>query len=149
TPKSPPAWAAEATMTPATAPAATQQAVEACRDALNAEAQTGTILFATSSWDVLPESFRTLDKIAKIAKDCSAGFVIEVGGHTDNTGKATSNKTISELRAQSVVKYLARAGVDAGKLKAVGYGQDNPVGDNGTVAGRRQNRRIAFIVTAN
>ncbi len=148
-----PAWAAEATVFPtapaaaAAEPVAQQQAVEACRDALNAEAKAGKINFATSAWDVLPDSFKTLDKIAKIAKDCSSNFVIEVGGHTDNTGKPASNKTISELRAQSVVKYLAKAGVDAAKLKAVGYGQDKPVGDNATVAGRRQNRRIEFLVS--
>lgn len=140
---------AEATVYPsAPEPApATQAAVEACRDALNAEAQAGKINFATSAWDVLPDSFKTLDKIAKVAKDCSSNFVIEVGGHTDNTGKPASNKTISELRAQSVVKYLTKAGVDAAKLKPVGYGADNPIADNGTVAGRRENRRIAFTVT--
>jgi outer membrane protein OmpA-like peptidoglycan-associated protein len=152
-PKTPPAWAAEATMNPdtggAAASPATQQAVEACRDALNAEAQTGTILFASSKWDVLPGSFKTLDKIAKIAKDCTADFVIEVGGHTDNIGKPPSNKTISELRAKSVINYLTKAGVDAAKLKAVGYGQDKPVGNNATLEGRRQNRRIEFLVTAN
>ena len=148
-PASPPAWAAEATVFPSAPEAApaTQAAVEACRDALNAEAQAGKINFATSEWDVLPDSFKTLDKIAKVAKDCASNFVIEVGGHTDNTGKPASNKTISELRAQSVVKYLSKAGVDAAKLKAVGYGQDKPVGDNATVAGRRENRRIAFTVT--
>ena len=147
-PASPPAWAAEATVFPSAPEAApaTQAAVEACRDALNAEAQAGKINFATSAWDVLPDSFKTLDKIAKVAKDCASNFVIEVGGHTDNTGKPASNKTISELRAQSVVKYLSKAGVDAAKLKAVGYGQDKPVGDNATVAGRRENRRIAFTV---
>ena len=145
---------AEATVYPsapepaaAAAPVAQQQAVEACRDALNGEAQAGKINFATSAWDVLPDSFKTLDKIAKVAKDCSSNFVVEVGGHTDNTGKPASNKTISELRAQSVVKYLTKAGVDAAKLKSVGYGQDKPVGDNATVAGRRENRRIEFLVS--
>ena len=54
---------------PAAASPATQQAVEACRDALNAEVKTGSILFAMSKWDVLPESYRTLNKIARIAKD--------------------------------------------------------------------------------
>lgn len=150
-----PAWAAEATVFPAAPvpaaaaaePVAQQQAVEACRDGLNAEVKTGKINFATSAWDVLPDSFKTLDKIAKVAKDCSSNFVIEVGGHTDNTGKPASNQTISELRAQSVVKYLTKAGVDAAKLKAVGYGQDKPVGDNAAVSGRRENRRIEFLVS--
>ena len=154
-PSGTPAWAAEATVFPAAPapsaaaaePVAQHQSVEACRDGLNAEAKAGKINFATSAWDVLPDSFKTLDKIAKVAKDCSSNFVIEVGGHTDNTGKSASNQTISELRAQSVVKYLAKAGVDAAKLKAVGYGQDKPVGDNATVAGRRENRRIEFTVS--
>ena len=75
--------------------------------------------------------------------------MIEVGGHTDTVGKPASNKTISELRAQSVVKYLIKAGVPESKLKPVGYGQDKPVGDNGTPTGRAQNRRIGFLVSAN
>ena len=151
-PASPPAWAAEATMNSgggAAASPAAQAAVEACRDALNAEARAGKINFAMSSWDVSADSFKTLDKIAKIAKACDSAFVIEVGGHTDNTGKAASNKTISEFRAQSVVKYLTKAGVATAKLKAVGHGQDKPVADNASVEGRRQNRRIDFLVTSN
>lgn len=145
-----PAAAPAAAEAPAAAPAAeTQQAVEACRDALNAEAQAGSILFASGKWDVLARSYKTLDNIAKVAKGCSETFVIEVGGHTDNVGSAATNKTISELRAQAVVKYLTRAGIDAGKLKAVGYGPDKPVAENGTPAGRAKNRRIEFVVSPN
>lgn len=149
-------FSAEAKMNPdykpgaASAPPAEpakQVTAAACRDALNAAAQSGAINFATSSWGILPDSYKTLDKIAKIAKDCSAGLVIEVGGHTDNTGKAASNKTISELRAQTVMKYLEKAGVASAKLKAAGYGQDKPVADNATPDGRRKNRRIEFQVS--
>ncbi|MEQ1653319.1 MAG: OmpA family protein [Hyphomicrobium sp.] len=119
---------------------------DGCRDALNTELKAGTLNFKTSSWEILPDSYRTLDKIGKLAKDCG-GVVIEVGGHTDNTGRPESNMTLSELRAQSVVKYLTGAGVEASKLKAVGYGQDKPVATNDTAAGKRQNRRIEFQVT--
>ena len=138
-------WAAPATVYKVAAPA--PAAVNTCRDVLNAEAKAGKINFATSSFEILPDSFPTLDKIAKLAKDCG-GVAIEVGGHTDSTGKAASNKTLSELRAKSVVRYLTGAGVDAAKLKAAGYGQDRPVADNATDAGKRQNRRIEFIVSA-
>ncbi len=157
-PASPPAWAAEATMNPdynassssaaAAASPAAQEAVEACRDALNAEAKSG-IVFASNKWDVLPTSYKTLDKIAKVAKDCNESFVIEIGGHTDNVGSEAVNKTISELRANAVLSYLTRAGVSASKLKAVGYGQANPVADNTTPQGRAKNRRIEFLVTSN
>lgn len=127
-------------------PPATQQAIEACRDALNTEAQIGGLNFALTRWDITPDKYGLLDKLAKLAKDCG-GVVIEVHGHTDNTGKPTSNKTLSDLRAKAVVTYLTRAGVPLSKLKAVGLGEDKPVGDNSTVEGRRQNRRIEFVVT--
>lgn len=151
-----PAWAAEATMNPdynaapaaaAAAPAA-QDAVEACRDALNAEASSG-IVFASNKWDVLRASYKTLDAIAKVAKDCNENFVIEIGGHTDNTGSEAVNQQISELRANAVLSYLTRAGVNSSKLKAVGYGQSKPVAENTTAQGRAKNRRIEFTVTSN
>jgi len=154
-------WAAEATMNPnysaeaaapaavpAAEPPATPEAIESCRDALNAEAQADGLNFALTSWSITPDNYGALDKLAALAKDCG-GVMIEVGGHTDNTGRPDSNKTLSELRAKAVVDYLVKAGVDPAKLKAVGYGEEKPVGDNATVEGRRQNRRIEFMVTGN
>lgn len=147
-------WAAAAAMNPdytAVLPSrpvespATQEAVEACRDALNAEAQIGGLKFAIQRWDVTPENYGVLDKIAKLAKDCG-GVVIEVRGHTDNTGKPKSNQTLSDLRAKAVITYLTKAGVPLSKLKAVGFGEDKPVGDNATAKGRAENRRIEFAV---
>lgn len=152
------AWAAEAKMNPdytpgAKAPAASesatsdnQQAIETCRDALNGEVKSAAINFASSKWDVLPASYKVLDKLAQIAKDCG-NVVIEVGGYTDNVGKTDANVTISKLRAESVVRYLTDAGVDAARLKATGYGDAKPIGDNETAAGRQQNRRIEFLVS--
>lgn len=141
------AWSAPATVFASEAEPAKQEAVEACRDALNAEVKTGTLNFYTSSWEIDTDSWPTLDRIARTAKNCSAGYLIEVGGHTDNKGKPASNQTLSELRANAVVKYLIKAGVPEGKLKAVGFGQNKPIDDNGSVDGRRKNRRIEFTVS--
>ncbi len=102
-------------------------------------------MFGSGKWDILPMSYGGLDRIAKIAKDCG-DVVIEVDGHTDNTGKPASNLTISQLRAEAVVKYLIRAGVEAAKLRAVGHGDAKPIASNDTAEGRRKNRRIEFIV---
>lgn len=166
-----PAWAADAKMNPdyaAASPAAAppapaaatpaagaeensparQQQIEACRDALNGEVQTARLMFGSGKWDILPVSYAGLDRIAKIAKDCG-DVVIEVDGHTDNTGKADSNVTISVLRAEAVVKYLIRAGVDAANLRAIGHGGTKPIASNETAAGRQKNRRIDFIVWDN
>ena len=140
-----PAYTAAVASPPEVTPA-TQEAVEACRDALNAEAQVGGLKFAVQRWDVTPENYGSLDKIAKLAKDCG-GVLIEVRGHTDNTGRPKSNQTLSDLRAKAVIQYLTKAGVPLSKLKAVGLGEDKPVGDNATVKGRAQNRRIEFVVT--
>ena len=126
--------------------APTSVAANSCRDQLTAIVQAGRILFGNNSWDIRSESYKTLDKLASAAKSCG-GVVIEVGGHTDNTGTVAANAEISRLRAEAVSKYLAKAGVDAAKLKAAGFGQSNPVADNSTPEGRQKNRRIEFVVS--
>jgi len=70
---------------------------------------------------------------------------IEIHGHTDNVGKPAANQELSERRAKAVVGYLAMKGVKMSRMKAVGFGQDAPVADNATAAGREQNRRIEMI----
>ena len=132
--------------TPGVAPAS--KTAESCRDQLSATVQAGRILFANSSFEIRPESFRTLDKLAAIAKGCG-GVNIEVGGHTDNTGSPAGNTQLSLLRAQAVVTYLVKEGVDREKLKAVGFGQTSPLASNTTVEGRQKNRRIEFVVSGN
>lgn len=76
------------------------------------------------------------------------GLVIGLGGHTDNTGDAEANLALSEARANAVRDYLIAQGIAAERLVATGYGQDYPIGDNKTEAGRLQNRRTAFTVLA-
>lgn len=72
---------------------------------------------------------------------------IEVGGHTDNTGNAAANKRLSQARADAVRNELInKFGVDGGRVTAVGYGSDKPVADNGTAAGRADNRRVEGVV---
>lgn len=70
-----------------------------------------------------------------------------VEGHTDNTGKASRNMTLSEQRAKSVQDYLVSKGtVTLDNVESVGMGSEKPIGNNGTAAGRAQNRRIDLIV---
>ncbi|GAA5109798.1 OmpA family protein [Alloalcanivorax gelatiniphagus] len=67
---------------------------------------------------------------------------VEIGGHTDSTGSASYNQSLSERRAASVRDFLIDQGVDPGRLTAVGYGATRPVDDNRTEQGRERNRRI-------
>ncbi|MEM1218672.1 MAG: OmpA family protein, partial [Bacteroidota bacterium] len=73
---------------------------------------------------------------------------IEVSGHTDNTGVATENQTLSEARALAVYNYLKEAGVTANRMAAVGYGQNKPVDSNETEEGRAMNRRTEFKIVS-
>jgi outer membrane protein OmpA-like peptidoglycan-associated protein len=156
-----PAWAAPAKMNPdykpsshaAAKPAAHDHApaqhatAENCRAALMAEVAASELRFDNAKSDIARNVRATLDRIAKIAKNCG-NVVIEVSGYTDDRGSPEVNKQISERRAARVVSYLVGAGVDAKKLKAVGYGQERPIASNDTNDGRRKNRRVEFVVTA-
>jgi OOP family OmpA-OmpF porin len=104
------------------------------------------INFPTGSADI-PAAARTLlQQAAASFKQLPAGTVIEISGHTDNTGDANANVTLSQARAESVKDALAQAGVNAGMLVAKGYGAAQPVASNDTAEGRLQNRRIAYQV---
>jgi len=70
---------------------------------------------------------------------------IEIQGHTDSQGKPATNKDLSERRAKAVVAYLSTKGVKLNRMRAVGYGQDVPIADNGTAEGRELNRRIEMV----
>jgi OOP family OmpA-OmpF porin len=82
---------------------------------------------------------------AKI-RQLPAGTVIEVGGHTDNTGDAAANVALSQQRAEAVRNALIQAGVDPSMLVAKGYGGAAPVSSNDTADGRFRNRRIEYRV---
>lgn len=72
---------------------------------------------------------------------------IEIAGHTDSTGSEALNKRLSQKRADAVrKKVISLGGFAASKIKAVGYGQSQPIGDNSTVTGRAQNRRVEFKI---
>jgi outer membrane protein OmpA-like peptidoglycan-associated protein len=120
--------------------------VEACREALNTVASVARLFFAEKSFDIAPDRRGALKKIVAILKNCR-NVTIEVEGYTDSTGTPTNNKRLSELRAKSVVDFLAAAGIDPSKLKAIGFGQERPITTNSTPEGRRMNRRIEFFIS--
>jgi outer membrane protein OmpA-like peptidoglycan-associated protein len=70
----------------------------------------------------------------------------QVLGHTDSQGEAEANRTLSQRRAEAVSAALANAGFDAGRISAQGQGEDAPVADNMTAAGRAKNRRVEIVI---
>jgi outer membrane protein OmpA-like peptidoglycan-associated protein len=102
------------------------------------------ILFDTDSAAIRSESFGTLDEVAKLLA-AEPSWKLTIEGHTDSTGTAAHNQTLSEQRARSVRDYLVAHGVDAGRLATAGFGQSKPVADNDTELGRARNRRVELV----
>ena len=92
------------------------------------------------------QSFKVLDAVASILNGRTDVTLIEVQGHTDNAGVAAQNTTLSQKRAEAVIKYLTSKGLDAGRLAAKGYGPDKPIADNKSTLGKQKNRRVEFII---
>src|SRR5262245_16363686 len=101
-----------------------------------------TVNFATGKSELTPEGKQALDELASKALT-SKGYVIEVAGHADTTGKEAFNQQLSQRRADAVVNYLEE--VKRVPMRRVlspsGMGTSQPVADNATPTGRAQNRR--------
>lgn len=102
------------------------------------------ITFDVNKATIKPQSMSEINRI-KTLMDENPNLKFEVQGHTDNTGSAATNQTLSEQRAQAIVDKLVELGVDKKRLTAVGKGQTSPIADNSTEEGKAKNRRVEFI----
>ena len=96
--------------------------------------------------DIKPDSQPIIDEIVKLLKE-KPDLNLIVEGHTDNAGKPDYNKQLSDKRAKAVMSAVVAKGVEAKRLKAVGYGQEKPIADNNTDEGRAKNRRVELVKT--
>ena len=106
------------------------------------------IFFDTGKSTLRPESNSELDRLVKLMKDVPS-LKIEISGHTDNTGSASLNNSLSQDRAAAVVNYLTGKGIAAGRMTAKGYGSSKPIASNDNAAGRQENRRTEFEIKGN
>ncbi len=119
-------------------------AAMACESDLAALLAGTKIEFATGSARIQTGSAGLLDSLSARILDCPGKLRIE--GHTDNTGRVSTNARLSYERAQAVRAELIARGVPADRLTARGYGARDPVADNATASGRARNRRIEIRV---
>ncbi len=105
----------------------------------------GNVTFGFDSADLNAQFYPVLEKVAGTMKEFDK-TVIEVAGHTDNTGSDTYNQGLSERRAQSVAAFLSSQGVSGARVVTVGAGEGHPVASNDTEEGRAQNRRVEITI---
>jgi OmpA-OmpF porin, OOP family len=104
------------------------------------------LVFNTGSATVRPESEEQLNNIAAIM-NAYPKTRIKVGGYTDNVGDPAANQKLSQDRADTVKTELVKRGIAPDRLTTEGYGEQHPVADNGTEAGKASNRRVSMRVT--
>jgi len=104
------------------------------------------VYFSPGNAVVLPRSARLVSQIAGVIKSHPELVLIEVQGHTDSVGGKAMNMSLSQTRANAVVRALRARGIAADRLVARGYGLSRPVASNSTAQGREKNRRVEFRV---
>ncbi|MBL6428422.1 MAG: OmpA family protein [Maritimibacter sp.] len=124
-------------------PIASLPSPEECVAMINETIAGSKITFAPGSVEIEASAAATIDKIADVLRDC-AEVPMEIGGHTDSQGSEELNKALSQQRANSVLNALLARRILTSNIVAHGYGEEVPIADNDTEAGREANRRIEF-----
>jgi len=101
--------------------------------------------FETGSDSLLPKSLIEIKKVRDFL-NAYPEVNIEIKGHTDNQGKYEYNMDLSQRRSEAVLQELIKLGIRADRLKAIGFGYNQPIATNDTPAGRQKNRRTEFVV---
>ncbi|WP_293440673.1 OmpA family protein [Planktotalea sp.] len=109
------------------------------------EIQSGRkIAFEPGSGNLDASAENILDDMAEILIKCPDDMRMEISGYTDSQGREVMNQELSQTRAQAILNALRKRRILTSRYVAKGYGEENPIGDNGTEAGREANRRIEF-----
>jgi len=104
----------------------------------------GDVLFNTGDSKLLATGNSSMLKLAEVFKS-NPKRTATIEGYTDSVGSPNANYTLSERRASSVMSALVNLGVPADRLSTRAHGEDNPVANNDTAAGRQLNRRVEIV----
>lgn len=106
------------------------------------------ILFGFDSYQLTSQAKSNIQEMAETLKKYEDTNIL-IEGHTDNVGKDNYNQRLSERRAQAVADYATSIGVDRSRIRTTGYGEEQPVAENESEAGRAENRRVEVAIFAN
>lgn len=119
--------------------------LQATRGDLGMQMSLDDVAFAPGQASLKPEAREALGKLVDFVSR-EPGKHIRIEGHTDATGSPNANLVLSQRRADAVRDALIAAGVEAGRIDAVGVGAERPVASNATADGRARNRRVDVIL---
>jgi outer membrane protein OmpA-like peptidoglycan-associated protein/opacity protein-like surface antigen len=102
------------------------------------------VTFATGRAELTENARIILDTVFESLRD-NPEIRVEIRGYTDNTGRAATNLNLSQRRAEAVRSFLVMKGITSDRLRAIGYGEANPIASNDSIEGRAKNRRIEFV----
>lgn len=122
--------------------------VERVGEGIKVTMKENMVNFGFDSSDLTPAAKANLDKLAQVLKN-NMDTNINIYGHTDSKGTDAYNLSLSERRAAAVKSYLVAQGVSSSRMFTMGVGEKEPVASNDTDAGRAENRRVEFAITAN
>ena len=122
--------------------------VERVGEGIKVTMKENMVNFGFDSSILTADTKANLDKLATVLAN-NPDTNINIYGYTDSKGTASYNLSLSDRRAAAVKSYLASKGVSSSRMNTMGMGEADPVASNDTDAGRAQNRRVEFAITAN
>ncbi len=105
------------------------------------------VVFESGSAVLSATAAATLDEVVVVLQT-HTDPVVDIAGHTDNTGDPEANRALPQSRAEAVVAHLVDAGIDTDRVRARGAGDSEPIASNDTAEGRAENRRVALTAPA-
>jgi outer membrane protein OmpA-like peptidoglycan-associated protein len=99
------------------------------------------ITFDSGGHTLSSSFFEVMDSVVLVVQEFEKTIIVSAG-HTDSKGSDSYNQALSERRANSVAEYLLKKGVVEARIESVGFGESQPVADNGSAEGRAFNRRV-------
>lgn len=122
--------------------------VERVGEGIKVTLKENMVNFGFDSSNLTSSAKTNLDKLAQVLKN-NPDTNINIYGYTDSKGSDAYNLSLSERRANAVKSYLVSKGISSSRIFAMGRGENDPVASNDTEAGRAENRRVEFAITAN
>ncbi|QDP86336.1 OmpA family protein [Chryseobacterium sp. SNU WT5] len=122
--------------------------VERVGEGIKVTMKENMVNFGFDSSDLTSSAKLNLDKLADVLKN-NPDTNINIYGYTDSKGADSYNLSLSDRRSAAVKSYMMMKGVASSRMMTMGMGEADPIASNDTDAGRAQNRRVEFAITAN